>query len=699
MFFSIKRTWRQGNLQPIFAFLFKRLPVAYAAAFILLLTMGCGAATPDPGATNNAETESILPRDGGLLLPSSGVESDTTVTTNSTPAVTVASETVEYDVDGIEVGFTDEGRPYRGNPDAPVVMEEFSDYQCPFCGRFHAQTLPSINDNQIANGELLLIFYDFPLNIHPQAPLAANAARCAGEQSAVAYWEMHDMLFSNISEWSHNQANAVFASYGEALELEMEAFNNCLEENKYSAEIQADFELGISRGVSSTPSFFINEQPLVGAQPLETFNQTIALIREGGNIAAAPSNTGELPPEYAVPTPVPIPVEAENVAWSAGDPNAPVQIVEFTDYQCPFCQQYAVETFPTVFTEMIESGRAFYAIKDLPLDNLHSEAVVAATAARCAGEQEAYKEMHDAVFANQAVWGGSGETAAINVFADLAADLGLDSEELKSCIELGEQRDRVLANQQESLALGVNSTPTFYVNGYPLRGAQPFNVFESIAELIENGELEATLEAQMRQAYEQAQAQAAQPQPPSGPVDIPIDGAHAIGDPNAPITIVEYTDFQCPFCSRHFEQTFSQLKENYIDTGVVYYVFKDFPLTQIHPEAVLAANAARCAGDQDAYLAMHDALFSNQADWDRNPDAESLFNQYAAELGLDEALFATCLADGTYEDSIYADLNEGTSFGVNGTPAFFLNGYFLSGAQPYATFVDAVEFLLEEVGE
>ncbi|MCB9008918.1 MAG: thioredoxin domain-containing protein [Ardenticatenaceae bacterium] len=685
--------------------LFSTKKVWLWATLVLLIAAGCGAAAPtadtDTVSDDNAN-DSLLPSDGGFLLQQDAgedEESDTAVTTsNNPPAVSVSNEFAEYDADGIEVGFTDDGRPYRGDPNAPVVIEEFSDFQCPFCGRFAAQTYPSINSNQIANGEVLLIYYDFPLNIHPQATLAANAARCAGEQGAVAYWQMHDLLFENIAEWSHNQANTVFTSYGEALALEMDSFNSCLETNKYAAEVQTDYQLGLSRGVSSTPSFFINEQPFIGAQPLASFNQAIALISEGGSIATAPSDE-ELPPEYAVPTPVAIPVEAENVAWSAGDPDAPVQIVEFTDYQCPFCQQYAVETFPTLFTEMIENGRVFYAIKDLPLDNLHPEAIVAATAVRCAGEQDAYKAMHDSVFANQELWSGNGETAAISIFADLAADLGLDGDELTGCIQAGAQRELVLANQQESLALGVSSTPTFYMNGYPLRGAQPFEVFDAVAELIENGELEATLEAQMRQAYEQAQAQAAQPQTPTGPVDVPIDGAYAVGDPNAPITIIEYTDYQCPFCSRHFEQTYGLLKENYIDTGVVYYVFKDFPLTQIHPQAMLAANAARCAGEQDSYAAMHDTLFATQAEWNGRTDADTLFNQYAAEMGLDAEQFATCLADRTYEERIIADLNEGASYGINGTPGFFLNGYFLSGAQPYATFADAIEFLLEEAGE
>jgi protein-disulfide isomerase len=678
MFFSTKRIW-------------------WVAIFILLLSASCGAADANPIITENSGSDLLVPRDGGSLLET-GEAVENAVVSNDTPTIAIAPDSVAIDAEGIEVGFTVDGRPYRGNPNAPVLIEEFSDYQCPYCGRFVQQTFPAINSNQIANGEAVLIFYDFPLNIHPQAEAAANAARCAGEQGATAYWEMHDLLFANISQWGNNQANAIFASYGEQLSLDTDTFTSCLEANKYIEEVRADYQLGLARGVSSTPSFFINEQPLIGAQPLSTFNEAIARIGAGESIAAAPS-TDDLPPEYAIPTPVAIPVEAENVAWSAGNPDAPVKIVEFTDYQCPFCQQYAMETFPTVFAEMIESGRVFYALKDLPLDELHPEAIVAATAVRCAGEQDRYKEMHDAVFANQAIWGGSGETAAVNVFIDLADEIGLDSNALVSCIELGEQRERVLANQQESFALGVSSTPTFYMNGYPLRGAQPYDVFNSVAELIENGELEATLEAQVRQAYAQAQAEAAQPQPPSGPVEIPIDGAYAVGDPNAPVTIVEYTDFQCPFCSRHFEQTFLELKLDYIDTGVVYYVFKDFPLTQLHPQAVQAANAARCAGEQGAYLPMHEALFTNQAEWNGRTDAGAFFSSYGAELGLDTAQFDTCLANRTYEAQVFADMEEGMSFGVSGTPAFFLNGYFLSGAQPYGTFVDAIAFLLEEVGE
>ena len=164
------------------------------------------------------------------------------------------------------------GTAYKGNLDAPVVLEEFSDFQCPYCSRWAEQTMPSLLQNQVANGELLVVYYDFPLTtIHPQAFAAANAARCAGEQSAVAYWEMHDILFANFGEWGHNNANDNFISYGESLGLEMGDFTACVEEMRYEDTIQADLDLGFSRGVGSTPSFFINGQALIGAQPVNVF--------------------------------------------------------------------------------------------------------------------------------------------------------------------------------------------------------------------------------------------------------------------------------------------------------------------------------------------------------------------------------------------------------------------------------------------
>jgi protein-disulfide isomerase len=161
------------------------------------------------------------------------------------------------------------------------------------------------------------------------------------------------------------------------------------------------------------------------------------------------------------------------------------------------------------------------------------------------------------------------------------------------------------------------------------------------------------------------------------------------------VVIIEYTDFQCPYCSRHFQQTFYQIKENYIDKGLVYYIFKDFPLTNIHPQAVKAAEAARCAGAQGSYFEMHEKLFASQADWSGSSDEFQLFVDYAQGLGLDTAGFTSCLESGQYEDDVLKDLDEGAQLGVNGTPAFFINGHSMSGAQPYAIFEQAINQFLE----
>jgi protein-disulfide isomerase len=172
------------------------------------------------------------------------------------------------------------------------------------------------------------------------------------------------------------------------------------------------------------------------------------------------------------------------------------------------------------------------------------------------------------------------------------------------------------------------------------------------------------------------------------------DGAFSIGEPNAPVTIVEFTDYQCPFCSRHFLETYPQIKANYVDTGQVRYVFMDFPLSSIHPQAQLAAEAARCAGDKGFYMEMHDALFGRQEEWGGRDDAAEVFLGYAQELGLDGTAFGECLNSRAHESAVLADLEEGVRVGVDGTPAFFINGNFVSGAQPFEVFQQLIDSLL-----
>lgn len=161
------------------------------------------------------------------------------------------------------------------------------------------------------------------------------------------------------------------------------------------------------------------------------------------------------------------------------------------------------------------------------------------------------------------------------------------------------------------------------------------------------------------------------------------------GDADAPVTIVEFSDFECPFCGRYAEQTYPQIVEEYIETGKVKYIFRDFPLS-FHANAQKAAEAAECAGEQGKYFEMHDLLFANQ-------DSLSVENykQWAEDLGLDTEQFNTCLDSGEMADEVAADFTYGQQIGVTGTPAFFINGKMISGAQPYEVFKQAIEEELE----
>jgi len=166
--------------------------------------------------------------------------------------------------------------------------------------------------------------------------------------------------------------------------------------------------------------------------------------------------------------------------------------------------------------------------------------------------------------------------------------------------------------------------------------------------------------------------------------EVPVDPARLRGDPKAPVTIVEFSDFSCPFC-RKAEATLKELLAKY--PGGIKVSYRDFPLSQIHPRAELAAEASRCAGEQGKYWEYHDLLFANSDKQDRGDLIE-----HARTLKLDEQQFDACLSGGKYKREIQRDMQMGASSGVSGTPGFFVNGTFLNGAQP----VDVFEKIIDQ---
>jgi len=163
----------------------------------------------------------------------------------------------------------------------------------------------------------------------------------------------------------------------------------------------------------------------------------------------------------------------------------------------------------------------------------------------------------------------------------------------------------------------------------------------------------------------------------------------SLGRASAPVTLIEFSDFQCPFCQR-VAPTLKKLRETYGDRLRI--VWKDFPLTQIHPQAFKAGEAAHCAGDQGKYWEYHDRLFANQ----QSLQVEDL-KRYAVDLGLDAAAFSACLDSSKYGERVRDGVAQGTRLGVNSTPTIYINGRMLQGAQPYETFAAVIDEELSRV--
>jgi len=211
---------------------------------------------------------------------------------------------------------------------------------------------------------------------------------------------------------------------------------------------------------------------------------------------------------------------------------------------------------------------------------------------------------------------------------------------------------------------------------------------------------------EIKEMISEIEVKAPAPQPaqiptrPSAPqtFQVTLDDDPVKGDPDAPVTVVEFSDFQCPFCARFFTQTLPALQENYIDTGKVKLVYKDLPLVTLHPNVKPVHVAAECADEQGKFWEYHDALFEKQSEWQRlSPsDLQTTLVQYADDFGLQTASFEACLNSPEMLEEVNADFLQASQYGATGTPTFFIgnekDGYIkLVGAQPFSAFQAVID--------
>jgi len=174
---------------------------------------------------------------------------------------------------------------------------------------------------------------------------------------------------------------------------------------------------------------------------------------------------------------------------------------------------------------------------------------------------------------------------------------------------------------------------------------------------------------------------------------VSVDDDPVLGNANAKVTIIEFGDYQCPSCRLFWREIEPRLKKEYIDTGKVKFVFRDFPIQQIHPEATIAAMAAQCAADQGKYWEYHDRIFRQQ---DRGSDEVVRFKaadlkKWGADIRLDPAAFNACVDSTRYQDEVAKDYADGIAVGIQGTPTFFINGRLVGGAQSFPVFKKVID--------
>lgn len=389
---------------------------------------------------------------------------------------------------GIPVGFTEEGYPYRGDPNAPVTLEEYSDYLCPFCGRHFNQTLPALTEQYGQSGKVKYVFRDMPLaSLHPTAPYGHEAARCVAEQGAALFWTMHDELFLRQQEWAGlPDPSSYLEQMAGDIGADRASYRECIGSGRQAEKVEASIAAGEALGFNATPSFqFIRPEndeayTLVGAYPIAKFNEWMDALLAGdappqAQVAEENEDDSSAGLPYWANEEGLAPDPARPGFTMAGDPyrgnaDASLIVVQFTDFQCPACREHLEKMQPLLDEQFVETGDVMWVVKQFPL-RIHERAALAAVAAECAADQGAFWEMHDLLFETVDQWSvGEAEAA----FSELAGQLDLDVTAFDRCFNGRQGLERVLADLYDAQGI-VDGAPTFVViyngAGKVVRGA------------------------------------------------------------------------------------------------------------------------------------------------------------------------------------------------------------------------------------
>jgi len=591
--------------------------------------------------------------------------------------------------------------PQWGSVDAPVTIVELSDFQCPFCSRVQP-TLEALKQ-KYGPTQLRLVFKHNPLPFHKDArPTAEAAAAVFMLAGSEAFYKFHHEAFSNQQALTKENLSSWAAHVG----VQPAALQAWLDSGRAGQKVDEDLKLAKEIGATGTPAFRINGVTITGAQPLETFVKTVdeqlaaaRQLTQGGTpprlVYVTLTDKNVLADAAVKVTAKTAPEEDDTKIWNlpvlADDPqrgakDALVTIIQFSDYQCPFCKR--VEATLDELRKLY--GKDLRIVwKDNPLP-FHPRAKPAAKLARVVFQtkgNDAFWKMHDALFANNpALEDGDLE--------ELATKQGLAWKTLQPQLAASKLDARIDDSIELASDFQARGTPHFFINGRRLSGAQPVDAFRKVIDeelakaraLVERGTPRAKV-------YAELSKDAASPPPPETKHTAVPGRSPSRGDANAPVVIQEFSDFQCPFC-RRVEPTLHDLEKDF--KGAIRIVWRHMPLP-FHKYAQLAAEASEEVLAQKgvaAFWTYHDMLFEAQSE----PDGLDRVNldTMADKLGLDMARFKAALDQHIHQAKVQEDADAANTIGINGTPAFVINDYYLSGAQPAAAFKKLIKRALSD---
>jgi protein-disulfide isomerase len=363
-------------------------------------------------------------------------------------------------------------------------------------------------------------------------------------------------------------------------------------------------------------------------------------------------------------------------APAIGPANAKVTIIHYFDYQCPFCSRI-VPTLDQIVQAYPDDVRIVFKMHPL---SMHPNAMPAAEAAMAAAAQGKFFEMDKKLFENQ-------QKLSRDTYLAIAKEIGLDVDKFTKDIDSNAYAAMIDEQSKEVEGVGATGTPASFVNGRFVNGAKPFAYFKDIID-EEIGWAKAGKRPEFKTGKNVAETQVKQPgaagPDPNKVYELAAGNGPARGPANAKVTILHFFDYQCPFCVR-VAPTIEKIVEDYPNDVRVYYKMHPLPM---HPNAMIAAEAALSANAQGKYAPMALKLYEGAATPNLTRDKVI---EIAKSLDMDVDKFTKDLDSHAFKGQIDADTKEAMGVGATGTPSTFVNGRFLSGAQPYEAFKKVID--------